>query len=78
MRRVPDERITATVAFRPWLEEKVAAVPAHRTEGGAGNRPGLTAGLSASEQERLLSTDEYIRRAPVSAVAARTELTVHE
>lgn len=75
MRSVPDERITATVDVSPWLEQKVAAVLAHRTEVERGAAPGLIAGLSASERERLLSTEWYIRHNLVSTVAAQTELT---
>lgn len=74
MHSVPDERITATVDVRPWLEQKVAAVLAHRTEVARGAAPGLIAGLPASDRERMLSTEWYIRHDPVAAVAAQTEL----
>ncbi|MDW4908024.1 PIG-L deacetylase family protein [Streptomyces sp. ADMS] len=75
MRSVPDELVTATVDVSPWLEQKVAAVLAHHTEVERGAAPGLIAGLSASERERLLSTEWYIRHILVSTVAAQTELT---
>ncbi|WP_405768664.1 PIG-L deacetylase family protein [Streptomyces sp. NBC_01538] len=76
MRSVPDEQVSATVDVRPWLEQKVAAVLAHRTEVARGAAPGLIAGLSGTERERLLSTEWFIRHDPVSAMAAQTELTV--
>ncbi|MEV7339366.1 PIG-L deacetylase family protein [Streptomyces sp. NPDC093544] len=75
MRSVPDEWVSATVDVRPWLEQKVAAVLAHRTEVERGAAPGLIAGLPAFDRERLLSTEWYIRHDPVSAAAAQTELT---
>ncbi|MFE7778209.1 PIG-L deacetylase family protein [Streptomyces sp. NPDC057445] len=75
LRSVPDERITATVDVRPWLEQKVAAVLAHRTEVDRGAVPGLIAGLSAPHQEQLLATEWYIRHNPVATSTAQTELT---
>lgn len=72
---VPDERVTATVDVRPWLEQKIAAVLAHRTEVTRGAAPGLIAALPAADRERLLSTEWYIRHEPVSTGAAQTELT---
>ncbi|KOV64819.1 membrane protein [Streptomyces sp. NRRL WC-3618] len=75
MRSVPDEWITATVDVSPWLEQKIAAVLAHRTEVERGAAPGLIASLSASEQERMLSTEWYIRHNLVSTGASQTELT---
>ncbi|WP_330290685.1 PIG-L deacetylase family protein [Streptomyces sp. NBC_00576] len=75
MYSVPDEQVTATVDVSPWLEQKIAAVLAHRTEVERGAAPGLIAGLSAAERERLLCTEWYIRHNLVSTVAAQTELT---
>jgi N-acetyl-1-D-myo-inositol-2-amino-2-deoxy-alpha-D-glucopyranoside deacetylase len=72
---VPDERVTATVDVRPWLEQKIAAVLAHRTEVTRGAAPGLIAALPAADREQLLSTEWYIRHEPVSTGAAQTELT---
>ncbi|MFD7705892.1 PIG-L deacetylase family protein [Streptomyces sp. NPDC059786] len=73
---VPDELITATVDVSPWLEQKWAAVLAHRTEVERGAAPGLLAASPAAERERFLATEWYIRHDTVSSVAARTELTV--
>ncbi|MFF4041438.1 PIG-L family deacetylase [Streptomyces sp. NPDC001816] len=73
---VPDERVTATVDVGPWMEQKIAAVLAHRTEVERGAVPGLIAGLSQEAQERLFCTEWYIRHSLDSAPAARTELTV--
>ncbi|MFD7441681.1 PIG-L family deacetylase [Streptomyces sp. NPDC059909] len=75
MYSVPDEWITATVDVAPWLEKKVGAVLAHRTEVERGALPGRIAGLPPTDQERLLSTEWYIRHDPVSTAAAQTELT---
>ncbi|WP_189189699.1 PIG-L family deacetylase [Streptomyces albiflavescens] len=75
MNSVPDERITATVDVSPWLEQKWAAVLAHRTEVDRGAAPGLLAGFPADARERILSTEWYIRHDTVSPVTAQTELT---
>ncbi|MFJ2261700.1 PIG-L deacetylase family protein [Streptomyces sp. NPDC087844] len=75
MRSVPDEWITATVDVGPWLEQKVAAVLAHRTEVERGAVPALIAGLPASDRARLLSTEWYIRHDLSSVASPRTELT---
>ncbi|GAA0448332.1 PIG-L family deacetylase [Streptomyces olivaceiscleroticus] len=81
---VPDEQIAATVDVSPWLEQKIAAVLAHRSEVERGAAPGVIAGLPPAEQARLLATEWYLRHAPVgtavagtgaAAQAARTELT---
>ncbi|WP_371599871.1 PIG-L deacetylase family protein [Streptomyces sp. NBC_00564] len=64
MHSVPDEWVTATVDVGPWLDQKVAAVLAHRTEVERGAAPGLIAGLPASDRARLLSTEWYIRHDP--------------
>ncbi|MEU3987905.1 hypothetical protein AB0F24_05825 [Streptomyces platensis] len=40
---VPDEQVTATVDVRPWIEQKIAAVLAHRSEVERGALPGLIA-----------------------------------
>ncbi|MFF1356624.1 PIG-L family deacetylase [Streptomyces sp. NPDC058297] len=74
MHSVPDERITATVDVGPWLEQKVAAVLAHRTEVERGAVPALIASLPAADRHRLLSTEWYIRHDPVSTAATQTEL----
>ncbi|GAA3104785.1 PIG-L family deacetylase [Streptomyces rectiviolaceus] len=71
---VPDDRVAAAVDVGPWLEQKVAAVLAHRTEVERGAAPGLIAGLRASDREQLLSTEWYIRHGSVPAGAPWTEL----
>ncbi|MEV7467634.1 hypothetical protein AB0O20_14205 [Streptomyces kronopolitis] len=76
MLSVPDARITATVDVGPWLEQKVSAVLAHRTEVARGAAPGLIAGLPESDREQLLSTEWYIRHDALSAAGAQSELTV--
>lgn len=74
MHSVPDERITATVDVSPWLEQKWAAVLAHRTELERGAAPALIAGFPAAVRERMLSTEWYVRHDPVSTAAAQTDL----
>ena len=58
---VPDEHVTA-LDVTPWLEQKVAAVLAHRTEVRRGALPGLVAGLPPETRRRLLGTEWYVRR----------------
>ncbi|MEU0456990.1 PIG-L deacetylase family protein [Streptomyces sp. NPDC006129] len=75
LRTVPDDLITAAVDVTPWLERKVAAILAHRSEVARGAAPGLIAALPAAERERLLGTEYYIRHDTVTAVRRRqTEL----
>ncbi|WP_371643201.1 PIG-L family deacetylase [Streptomyces mirabilis] len=72
---VPDEQVTATVDVGPWMERKIAAVLAHRSEVERGALPGVIAGLSPETRERLFATEWYIRHAPLTAAPAQTELT---
>ncbi|MEU9229112.1 PIG-L deacetylase family protein [Streptomyces massasporeus] len=74
LRTVPDERVTATVDVTPWLDRKVAAVLAHRTEVTRGAAPGLVAALPAPERERLLGTEHYTRHDLTPTAPAQTEL----
>lgn len=62
----PDEQITDRVDVSPWLEQKVAAILAHRSEVGRGALLGLIAGLSPVAREDLLSTEWFVRR-PLSS-----------
>ncbi|MFF8672244.1 PIG-L deacetylase family protein [Streptomyces sp. NPDC015242] len=61
---VPDAHVTTTVDVRPWLDRKVAAILAHRTEVARGAAPGLIAALPARERETLLGTEWYTRLTP--------------
>ncbi|KAF5992886.1 PIG-L deacetylase family protein [Streptomyces sp. WAC00263] len=72
---VPDEQVTATVDVGPWMERKIAAVLAHRSEVERRALPGVIAGLSPEARERLFATEWYIRHAPLAAAPAQTELT---
>ncbi|OIK28279.1 PIG-L deacetylase family protein [Streptomyces malaysiense] len=72
---VPDEQVTATVDAGPWLERKIAAVLAHRSEVERGAVPGLIARLTASERKRLMGTEWFIRHELATSAPARTELT---
>ncbi|GAP50306.1 PIG-L deacetylase family protein [Streptomyces azureus] len=74
MRTVPDDRVTTTVDVTPWLDRKITAVLAHRTEVERGAAPGLIAALPAPERERLLGTEWYIRHELVATARAGTEL----
>ncbi|MEV0093992.1 PIG-L deacetylase family protein [Streptomyces sp. NPDC050738] len=64
---VPDEWVTATVDVRPWIEQKIGAVLAHRSEVERGALPGRLAALPRAAQEELLATEWYIRHDLVSA-----------
>ncbi|MEU2872794.1 PIG-L family deacetylase [Streptomyces olivoreticuli] len=72
---VPDEQVTVTVDVGPWMEQKLAAVLAHRTEVERGALPGIVASLPSDAREQLFSTEWYIRHTSVPAAAAQTELT---
>ncbi|MBW5422871.1 hypothetical protein GKQ77_15075 [Streptomyces sp. BG9H] len=72
---VPDEQVTATVDVGPWLDQKTAAILAHRSEVARGAAPGLIAGLPPTARERLLSTEWYIRHDLAPAAGAQCELT---
>ncbi len=58
---VPDDGVTA-LDVTPWLDTKVAAILAHRTEVERGALPGLVADLSPDDRRRLLGTEWYVRR----------------
>lgn len=61
---VADERIDERLDVTPWLEAKVAAILAHRSEAERGGVPGLVAAMPASARDTLLATEWYIRRVP--------------
>jgi len=58
----PDEQVTDCVDVSPWMEQKVAAILAHRSEVARGALPGLVAGLSPRAREELLSTEWFVHR----------------
>jgi N-acetyl-1-D-myo-inositol-2-amino-2-deoxy-alpha-D-glucopyranoside deacetylase len=64
---VPDDHVTTRLDVTPWLDRKVAAILAHRTEVERGALPGLVAGLAPDAQARLLGTEWYIRSASPDA-----------
>ncbi|MET7543554.1 PIG-L family deacetylase [Streptomyces sp. NPDC005507] len=72
---VPDEQVTATVDVSPWIEQKITAVLAHRSEVQRGALPGVIASLRPDVRKRLFATEWYIRHAPITAASAQTELT---
>ncbi|MEU1135128.1 PIG-L family deacetylase, partial [Streptomyces sp. NPDC005900] len=72
---VPDARIGAAVDVGPWLERKVAAVLAHRSEVERGALPALIASLAPDTRARLLSTEWYIRHELAPVAGGQTELT---
>jgi N-acetyl-1-D-myo-inositol-2-amino-2-deoxy-alpha-D-glucopyranoside deacetylase len=73
---VPDEKITTRLDVTPWLETKVAAVVAHRTEVERGALPALIAGLPPDSREKPLSTEWYLRWRADSPTGTDTELTL--
>ncbi|MFF2164349.1 PIG-L family deacetylase [Streptomyces sp. NPDC058175] len=72
---VPDEQVTATVDVSPWMEQKIAAVLAHRSEVERGALPGVIAGLPPDARKRLFATEWYIRHDLVTAASTQPELT---
>ncbi|MFI8983665.1 PIG-L family deacetylase [Streptomyces antimycoticus] len=75
MYSVPDERVTATVDVSPWLEQKIGAVLAHRTEVKRGALPGRLAALPPTDRAKLVSTEWYIRRDLVPTAAPQPQWT---
>jgi N-acetyl-1-D-myo-inositol-2-amino-2-deoxy-alpha-D-glucopyranoside deacetylase len=59
---LPDADVTTRLDVSPWLEAKVAAVLAHRSEVVRGALPGIVAGLSPADRRRLLATEWYVER----------------
>lgn len=58
---VPDETVTATVDVGPWIEQKLAAIAAHRSEVLRGAAPGRIAALPPEVQRRVMGTEWYVR-----------------
>ena len=67
---VPDDQVAATLDVTPWLEQKVAAILAHRAEVQRGALPGLIAGMPSEARSRLLSTEWYSRSGSPGAPSA--------
>ncbi len=61
---VPDEQVTDRLDVSPWVEQKIAAVLAHRSEVERGAVPGLVASLPQDARVAMLSTEWFIRCAP--------------
>lgn len=57
----PDAEVDERLDVTPWLEAKVAAVLAHRSEVARGALPGLVASLDADARRALLGTEWYVR-----------------
>ncbi|MFI0777334.1 PIG-L family deacetylase [Streptomyces sp. NPDC021212] len=72
---VPDAQVTATIDVSLWMEQKSAAVLAHRSEVERGALPGVIASLPPDARERLFAIEWYIRHAPITEAMAQTELT---
>lgn len=68
---VPDEQVTERLDVTPWLERKIAAILAHRSEADRGAVPGLVAAAPPEARDALLSTEWYIRCSPGPAATAR-------
>jgi N-acetyl-1-D-myo-inositol-2-amino-2-deoxy-alpha-D-glucopyranoside deacetylase len=62
MYAVPDAHVTTRLDVTPWLDQKVAAILAHRTEVERGALPGVVAGLAPDARQGLLGTEWYIQR----------------
>jgi N-acetyl-1-D-myo-inositol-2-amino-2-deoxy-alpha-D-glucopyranoside deacetylase len=61
---VPDEQITERLDVTPWLEQKIAAVLAHRSEVERGAVPGLVAALPPEARGAMLATEWFVRVSP--------------
>jgi N-acetyl-1-D-myo-inositol-2-amino-2-deoxy-alpha-D-glucopyranoside deacetylase len=61
---VPDEQITERLDVTPWLDRKIAAVLAHRSEVERGAVPGLVAALPPEARGAMLATEWFIRCSP--------------
>lgn len=59
---VRDEQVTDAFDVTPWMESKVAAVLAYKSEVERGAAPGLVASLSSEDRRRLLGTEWFISR----------------
>jgi N-acetyl-1-D-myo-inositol-2-amino-2-deoxy-alpha-D-glucopyranoside deacetylase len=58
---VPDDEVCATVDVTAWLDQKVAAILAHRSEVARGALPGVISQLTESVRQTLLATEWYLR-----------------
>ena len=67
---VPDEQIGERLDVTPWLEAKVAAILAHRSEVERGAVPGLVAQAPPEARAALLATEWFIRCTPGPAPIA--------
>jgi N-acetyl-1-D-myo-inositol-2-amino-2-deoxy-alpha-D-glucopyranoside deacetylase len=70
---VPDEQVTDRLDVTPWLEQKIAAVLAHRSEIERGAVPGLVAALPPESRGAMLATEWFIRRSPGPAPVGALE-----
>ncbi|TKJ32120.1 PIG-L deacetylase family protein [Blastococcus sp. CCUG 61487] len=61
---VLDEQISERIDVSPWLERKIAAVLAHRSEADRGAVPGLVAAAHPEARAALLGTEWYLHRSP--------------
>ena len=61
---VPDEQIGERLDVTPWLEQKIAAVLAHRSEVERGAVPGLVAALPPEARGAMLATEWFLRVSP--------------
>lgn len=61
---VADEQIDERLDVSPELEQKIAAILAHRSEAERGGVPGLVATMPADARGTLLATEWYLRRTP--------------
>jgi N-acetyl-1-D-myo-inositol-2-amino-2-deoxy-alpha-D-glucopyranoside deacetylase len=59
---VPDDRVDVAFEVGPWMEQKIAAVLAHRSEVERGAMPGVISELSAGARTRLFGTEHFIRQ----------------
>ena len=58
---VADDEVVVRLDVRPWLDTKVAAILAHRSEVERGALAGVIAGLEGEQRELVLGTEWYSR-----------------
>jgi N-acetyl-1-D-myo-inositol-2-amino-2-deoxy-alpha-D-glucopyranoside deacetylase len=76
---VPDEQVGLSVDVTTWLDKKIDAILAHRSEVQRGALPGLVDRLPPNARADLLSTEWYICwELPLTGAAGLERLTTRD
>ncbi|NUP44768.1 MAG: hypothetical protein HOY76_49010 [Streptomyces sp.] len=76
MYSVPDEWVSTVVDVGPWVEQKLDAVMAHRSEVERGALPGRLAALRPADRARVVSTEWYVRYGAPAPAEPQSELAL--